>query len=132
MRGKNYNMDTNELLKNIKFNRLYPVEKYLITIFTNVKPYINDNYPNVTYYKLEDSNIILLENDHISNLFGVRETIWFQLGRTYNLGSNEMVTIVMKMARLYLGLEYVYPIGISSPETLDHWATLYLKPKTNE
>ena len=102
-------MQTNEILKKIKYNRLKPEERFLVDIFNNCKEYIDDKrYKDIVFYK--NGSKVLFSFDKKELIFRCNyDEIWNVLEKKYKLYNyDKLKLLVSKYAEEYLNIDISY------------------------
>ncbi len=103
-------------IKQIKYNRMKPVEKWVYYILTDLEEYYHPNYPDNKYYK--NKGILLFNHNENSGHFWCHYGhFWSVLDWKFNLSTDEIRILLKRMI-----VEYVIkkePNELNSDRTND-------------
>ena len=101
-------MELKDKIYKIKESRLSPAEKFIYSIFFNLKEYYSDNYPNSVFY--EKNNEVLFRYDKKTGNFWCHYyKIWKVLKIKYGLKYQEIRDIIKDVVWVILKLKEVTP-----------------------
>ena len=122
-------MKITDKIHKIKEYRLNPADRFLYSIFFNLKEYYSAKYPNSVFYKKD--NEILFEYDKKNGKFWCHYyKIWSVLESNYGLNKQEIKELIKDMAWKTLKLKEVTPSYIFNIFIFRAWKTLKLKEVT--
>jgi hypothetical protein len=88
-------------IKQIKYNRMKPVEKWVYYIFTDLEEYYHPNYPDNKYYK--HKGILLFNHNENSGHFWCHyRNFWFVLEWKFSLSTDEIRILLKRMIVEYV------------------------------
>ena len=101
-------MALKDKIHKIKKSRLSPAEKFLYSIFWNLKEYYSNKHPDSVFYKKDDE--ILFEYDKKNNFFWYHyDKIWLVLDSNYDLNYQETKELIKDVVWKVLKLKEVTP-----------------------
>ena len=101
-------MKSNSIIKEIKYSRLKPEERFLINMLLNLKEYVSDRYPDFIFYK-KDNEILFHYNLKSHVFFCDYNKIWSIFETKYHLNDNKIKELIKGIVEEYLKFKNVTP-----------------------
>jgi hypothetical protein len=93
-------------IKQLKYNRLKPEERYLFGLFSEITEFVSKKYPNYIFY--EKDNVIIFEYNTINKNFNINMNIMeIFLKNRYNLLDTDIFNLVNNVATNYLKIKNI-------------------------
>ena len=102
-------MINNQKIKQIKYLRLKPEERFILNILNNLEEYTHKDFPTSIFYKKD--NVLLFEWEQKTGYFWCDDlNFWLILKSKYNLKYDEIKTLVKYMVEEHLIKKDITPI----------------------
>ena len=90
-------MEIKDRIKQIKYLRLKPEERFLLEMMNGIKPFTSKNYPESVFWKKDDD--ILFEQDYKNGWLRCNyNRIWLVLSKKYEYSYSEIQSFVKRIA----------------------------------
>jgi len=94
-------MINNQKIKQIKYLRLKPEERFILNILNNLEEYTHKDFPTSIFYKKD--NILLFEYNENSGIFWCDDSnFWTILRKKYNLKYEQIKILIKYMVEEHL------------------------------
>ena len=119
-------MTVKDKIHKIKESRLSPAEKFLYSIFWNLKEYYSNKHPDSVFYKKDDE--ILFEYEKKNGIFLCHYyKIWLVLESDYGLKNQEIRELIKNKVWETLNLKEATPLYVEAVDSVQVWKSLKIK-----
>ena len=102
-------IDKNKI-KQLKYLRFKPEEKWFLNILFNLKGYTSDTYPvSETIFYKKDNNILFVYDLKTKIFYCSYENMWVILESEFDLKNQEIVILIKNMTEEHLKLNNIIP-----------------------